>query len=113
MKNIKSYDSYINEGFLKNIMKTSYLVKYQVINYKAIANTYYLKKYKEQEDITDEWESPIYEYVVKANTSDEAKDEFTKLWKKEAQGLAPAPKLKIISSDETKKNSSDNKINLF
>ena len=99
MKNIKSFDNFLNEGIFKNLMKTHYLVEYSVTNYKAIANTYYLNKYKDKENV-DEWESPIYEFIIKANDSNEAKSEFMKLWSKEASGLEPNPKLNIISAEE-------------
>jgi hypothetical protein len=116
---ITKFDKFVNEGIFKNLMKTNYLVKYKVINYKAIANQHYLNKYKDVK-VIDEWESPEYEYVLRANSAKEAKWEFTKLWSKEAQGLEPAPKLVIISSEEIERDlrkqgigSFKNKIKLY
>lgn len=89
---ITKFDRFVNEGLLKKLMKTNYLIEYQVTNYKANS-----KDYKEKGKTISEKQSPVYEYVIRASDSKGAKEEFRKLWDKESQGLEPAPKLDIIS----------------
>ena len=112
---ITKFDKFVNEGLFKNLMKTNYLIEYQVTNYKANS-----KEYKKRFKTTSEWKSPVYEYLIRASDSKEAKEEFSMLWYKEASGCEPAPKLDIISVKEVEGDirkqgigSFKNKINLY
>lgn len=91
MKHLKTF-----EGLFSRLRKTGmskYLVKYNVTNYEATEEDWKLGKYKKK------WDSKDYEYLITANSEDEAKDKFSSLWSKEVDTFEPRPKLNIISVD--------------
>ena len=84
----------LNEGLFND----KFLIIYQITNFKAIANLDYLNRIKGSEKIS-EWKSPIYSYIQKAKTKDEARELFDNKWNKLAN-YEPKPKLEILSIQE-------------
>jgi hypothetical protein len=84
-KHIDTFEQKIlNEGLFND----KFLIIYQITNFKSDAD----------KNIS-EWKSPIYSYVQKAKTEDEARELFDNKWNKLAN-YVPKPKLEILSVQE-------------
>ena len=90
----KHIDTFKERILTESIFSHKFLIIYQVINYKAIA----MNKYKGEEKIS-EWKSPIYSYIIKANSKDDARNKFETKWE-ELTNYRPKPKLEIISVED-------------
>jgi hypothetical protein len=104
-------ESKINEdnnvfSFLKK--SPNYLITYNVTNYKRKA---------ESPKPESSWDSKSYEYIISANSEEEAKDKFSQIWYDEAGLLEPSPKLNIKSvvtiNDKKMINSFKNELHFF
>jgi hypothetical protein len=82
-----------------------------VTNYKASKEEWKSGKH------SSKWNSEDYEYLISANSEEEAKDKFKELWSTEVSNFEPRPTLNIISvkllDDKETIGSFKNKINLF
>ena len=86
----------LNEGLFSN----KFLIIYQITNFKAISDPYYMDKIgKHVSKNVSERKSPIYSYIQKAKTEDEARELFDNKWNKLAN-YEPKPKLEILSIQE-------------
>jgi hypothetical protein len=94
----KHIDTFKERILNESIFSNKFLIIYQIINYKAIANLDYMNRYKGEEKIS-EWKSPIYSYIIKANSKDDARNKFESKWG-ELANYRPKPKLEIISVEE-------------
>jgi len=92
MKHLKTFEGLFS--FLKNKGLSKYLVTYKVTNYEATEEDWKKGRYSR------DWVSNDYEYVIDANSEEEAKDKFRSLWNKEVDSFEPRPKLDIVSTKQ-------------
>ena len=91
----KHIDTFKDKMLNESLLNDNFLITYQVINYKNIDNLDYTK-------------SPIYSYIIKANSKDDAKNKFETKWEtlanyrkiKQRIATRPKPKLEIISIEK-------------
>jgi hypothetical protein len=90
MKYLKTFEGL--SSFLKKIRlsKSKYLITYNVTNYKASKEEWESGRY------SSKWNSKDYEYLISANSEEEAKDKFKSLWNEEVEFCEPEPILNII-----------------
>ena len=81
---VKNFGQLLNEGLFND----KFLIIYQITNFKA-----------DGDKNISEWKSPIYSYIQKAKTEDEARELFDNKWNKLAN-YVPKPKLEILSVQE-------------
>lgn len=79
--------------------KKQYLVKYKVTNVNALPS-YYSKDGKVPSKTLKEWDSDVYEYILKSKSEDQAESEFRNLWNEESERYSPSPKLTVISVEK-------------
>ncbi|GIV43894.1 MAG: hypothetical protein KatS3mg035_1017 [Bacteroidia bacterium] len=79
-------------------MRKIFHLEIKITNFKAITNLDYMNKYQGSQKVS-EWKSPIYSYIQKAKTTDEARNLFENKWNKLAN-YEPKPKLEILSVQE-------------
>ena len=84
----------LNEGLFND----EFLIIYQITNYKGIADLDDTNKFRGFEK-TSERKSPIYSYIQKGKTSDDARNSFENKWG-ELANYEPKPKLEILSVQE-------------
>jgi hypothetical protein len=85
----------INEG----LSDKKFLIIYQITNFKAETDFSYEKIDRLLTKNISEWKSPIYTYIQKSRTEDEARELFEDKWDKLAN-YEPKPKLEILSVKE-------------
>lgn len=109
MKYLKTFEGLFS--FIKKNGTSKYLITYNVTNYKASKEEWKSGKH------SSKWNSKDYEYLISANSEEEAKDKFKELWSTEVSYFEPRPTLNIISvkllDDKETIGSFKNKINLF
>jgi hypothetical protein len=88
MKHLKTFEGLFSK--LKEIGLSNYLIKYNVTNYKASKEEWELGEYSEK------WDSEDYEYVISANSEEDARNKFVSIWSDKANFI-PKPKLNILS----------------
>lgn len=98
MKHLKAFEEMgLNKlnlfSFLKNKGLSKYLVTYNITNYEANKEDW------KQGQYTREWNSNNYEYLITANSKEEAKDKFSEIWNKKVSSFEPKPKLNILAVD--------------
>ena len=81
---VKNFGQLLNEG----LSNDKFLIIYQITNFKA-----------DGDKNISEWKSPIYSYIQKAKTEDEARELFDNKWN-ELANYEPKPKLEILSVQE-------------
>jgi hypothetical protein len=89
MRYLKTFEGL--SSFLKKIGLSKYLITYNVTNYEASKEEWESGRY------SSKWNSKDYEYLISANSEEEAKDKFQELWSKEVSNFEPRPDLNIIS----------------
>ena len=85
----------INEG----LSDKKFLIIYQITNFKAETDFSYEKIDRLLNKNISEWKSPIYSYIQKSRTEDEARELFEDKWD-ELANYEPKPKLEILSVKE-------------
>ncbi len=85
----------LNEG----LSNDKFLIIYQITNFKAETDFGYEKINRLLTKNISEWKSPIYSYIQKAKTEDEARELFDNKWN-ELANYEPKPKLEILSVQE-------------
>ena len=80
--------------------KKQYLVKYKVTNVNALSSYYTKKGGKVPPKVLKEWDSDVYEYIIKSKSEEKAESEFKELWYEKVAGYLPEPKLTVISVEE-------------
>lgn len=85
MKHLKS--------FIDGIKNQSFCIKYRVTNHKA-------ELIDGKENRISSYDSKIYDYIIKAESEESAKDKFENLWHSEVSGFHPMPDLNIIFVDK-------------
>lgn len=94
----KHIDTFRQKMLNESLFNDKFLIIYQITNFKAIAKFDYTNRIKGSEKIS-EWKSPIYSYIQKAKTKDEARELFDNKWN-ELANYEPKPKLEILSIQE-------------
>ena len=94
----KHIDTFKQKMLNEGLFNGKFLIIYQITNFKAIANLDYMNKYQGSQKVS-EWKSPIYSYIQKAKTTDEARNLFENKWN-ELANYEPKPKLEILSVQE-------------
>lgn len=92
---VKNFGQLLNEGLYND----KFLIIYQITNFKAETDFSYKKINRLLTKNISEWKSPIYSYIQKAKTEDEARELFDNKWN-ELANYEPKPKLKILSVQE-------------
>ena len=92
---VKNFGQLLNEGLFND----KFLIIYQITNFKAETDFSYEKINRLLTKNISEWKSPIYSYIQKAKTEDEARELFDNKWNKLAN-YVPKPKLEILSVQE-------------
>jgi hypothetical protein len=92
---VKNFGQLLNEG----LSNDKFLIIYQITNFKAETDFSYEKINRLLTKNISEWKSPIYSYIQKAKTEDEAKELFDNKWN-ELANYEPKPKLEILSVQE-------------
>lgn len=85
------------KSFIENIKKSSYLVKYKVINHRATLDN-------GVENRISSHESRIHEFIIQSESPESANQEFKNLWNSRVDGYHPAPDLDIISVEKCKRS---------
>ncbi len=84
----KHIDTFRHKILNEGLFNDKFLIIYQITNFKA-----------DGDKNISEWKSPIYSYIQKAKTEDEARELFDNKWNKLAN-YVPKPKLEILSVQE-------------
>ena len=101
---IENFNTFkINENIFGS--KNKFIIIYQVTNYTANIDDDGL------EEVLSENKSPIYSFIQKAKTKDEAENIFKDKWNEISAGYNPTPTLNIISVENV--GNISNKIHFF
>ena len=92
---VKNFGQLLNEG----LSNDKFLIIYQITNFKAETDFSYEKIDRLLNKNISEKKSPIYTYIQKSRTEDEARELFEDKWNKLAN-YEPKPKLEILSVKE-------------